>query len=291
MEERALTLCKNYNFEVINDETKICRATGLGDLLYLILGIQQNLVETPTYINLHYFMHSNMYYIDPITHLEFRLKLLTDLLINNNINPNIIKFVKNSVHDIVQPFIYHRLQNLHLNWDIQNNTIKQPYIIFHTKLRFHATYDMMQLKEKIKKFAESFRTEFTIVLMGERIEPQTDEAKLHRMSVCYEELLKLKDKNTVLDLTVENCDSPNYDQYRNDVGIIQNACMNISFGCGGSTTTSMIMGKGTIFYVDTFIKNMYFHFNNNLYLKHNIQLYVSVDEMINYIIKTYGIII
>ncbi len=43
MEEYAIKMCNKYNFDVVDDLNKQCRATGVGDLLHLVNAIKQNM--------------------------------------------------------------------------------------------------------------------------------------------------------------------------------------------------------------------------------------------------------
>jgi DNA-binding MurR/RpiR family transcriptional regulator len=106
--------------------------------------------------------------------------------------------------------------------------------------------------------------------MGERIFPHTEEVDIHGITTVYNELIELKNHNDIIDSSIENIYSNlDYDNYKKDIKLIQNAKYNICFGLGGQLCTSTIFGKSTIVYckvndslnTNNFKKNN-FYFNN-----------------------------
>ena len=68
-------------FNIIYDNNLQGMATGIGDILFSFLCIKNNLMPSPFYFNLTWFIQ--LYYMsDPINQLEFRIKLINE---NNNL--------------------------------------------------------------------------------------------------------------------------------------------------------------------------------------------------------------
>ena len=148
----VMQLCNKYNINTSHINIK-CDATGIGDILFRLLAINNKLITTPFYINLNYFTKP-YYNMDPINQLEFRLKLILDVLKYNNIDIQIIKFVFSDNYDISQELPYHLIDNFNLKFENQYVN-SEEYIIFHTKCRHSSQENYKILKENIKLFCKN----------------------------------------------------------------------------------------------------------------------------------------
>jgi uncharacterized protein YpuA (DUF1002 family) len=85
--------------------------------------------------------------------------------------------------------------------------------------------------------------------MGERTFPHTEEVDIHGITTVYNEVVEFKNNNDIIDKSIEDIYSNlDYNNYKNDIKLIQNAKYNICFGLGGQLCTSIIFGKSTIVY-------------------------------------------
>lgn len=258
-------LCEKYNIQYTYDNTAIGDATGIGDILFRILCIKYTLIPAVFTFNLSWF--TTLYYsTDPITQLEFRLQLLRDLCKDNNIPSNCIKYVFSTIKKANAAFPYESIQNFSLNIDTPAiQCIDSEYIIFHTKCRHTAAEDYAILKGEIKQFCSTFKSNYTLIILGERTFPNTEETILLNITTVYTELLELNTYNRVLDLTVPDIYTHlDYSNYLKDVGLIKAASYNICFGIGGQLCTSLLFGKSVIYYCSVAtVLNMQYLRNNN----------------------------
>lgn len=332
--DKVIEICKKYNINIIQNNYLYGCATGIGDILFRILCMKNNLITKNFYINLHYF--TQPYYMsEPINQLEFRIKLIYDLLKSNDIPFEKVIFIYSTTlridceidyknitnfnlnlnnsneyvyketpnidysadYDMLPPKNYIRLKKMkanrmtiqttipvsNINKEIKesnniiidrNIEIKEEYIIFHTKCRHTKIENYDILKNKIQNFCETYKSKYSIIIMGEQIFPVTEESIGHGITTVYQELKVLEKNNKVFDLSINNIyNNLNYENYYNDVKLIKNAKYNIIFGRGGPLCTSIIFGKSTIFYYkrhqnynelndEHLLKNNHFHFEN-----------------------------
>lgn len=268
--DKVIQMCNKYNIkpEYINI---CCNVFGIGDILFILLAIKNKLITTPFYINLNLFKQ-RYYGMNPINQLEFRILLILDIVKYNNIDPKMIKFVfsENLNLNLNIPFSLFENYNLKvddLSENIEYNSI--DYIIFHTKCRHTRTENYVLLKENITQFCKNIKSKYKIIILGERIMPRTQETDGLGITTVYNEILELKNNNDIIDKSIENIYSNlDYNNYKNDIKLIQNAKYNICFGLGGQLCTSTIFGKSTIVYckIDDSLNTPSFK-NNNFYFK------------------------
>ena len=249
-------LIKNANFvynnnittkKIISQNGEIIQ-TGIGDILLIFLLINNNLLSGPLYFNLSIVIDNPYKLNNNINDFEFKLQLLSKICANDKIifynDKNILYTNKwssklnnitnfsamHSYFEFVKPFEY-------------------EYIIFHTKCRFTSNYNYANLKQHIKIFCKNFKTNYKIIILGERHMPSNVESDIHKMTTIYDELLELKSNNDVLDLSIDNIyDNLNFENYCKDMSIIHYAKNNILVGHGGQYCNSIIFGKGMIVY-------------------------------------------
>jgi hypothetical protein len=282
----------NYKYIYDKNNNLNYTAIGIGDILFRIINIQENLVNKPIYINLNLFMNGMInteVWIDlPFNNFIFKINLLNDIIKHNKlISKDYFIFVITSkncdINKIDSNFHCNLIKNFNLSIDdsfYKNNTldekvqnfIKEPFIIFHTKLRLNNSYNYAKIKQHLNMFFSGLKIKkFNIILLGEQKFKQTGEG--HNMTTIYAELLKLYNfnSNKILDLTNEYINNElNYDTYKNDVCLINKADYNICYGQGGQFCSSALFGK-TIFFnpidLDIFYKNIYLYNSGHRYFK------------------------
>jgi len=272
MREQINNLCNNNGFhlnEVVPNQ-KSC-ALGLGDLLRLLTCLKFNIIPDKIYINLGDFVH----YGNPLNYIDFRLQMLKNVIISNNIDLNKIVFFYNEDRAnhgqirFVDQVDCSKIHNLKLDFDTssvhscqnsaeeeeeeeekQEEEKQEEYIIFHTKSRFHLDKEKVFQDLKVfEKFISTFRSRYKIYIVGERQINRNNAEILHSpdiISQIYDVLINLSNNNDVVDQTVEMLvDNLDYNNFVKDVQLIQNAKYNIHFGDGGSMNYSMIFGNHT----------------------------------------------
>jgi hypothetical protein len=283
--EKVIELCKKYDISYKYYDME-CHATGIGDILLRLSYMNNKMINEPFYINLMYFT-KNYYNAEPINQLEFRFKLIKDILkYNNNINPNDIQFIFSNNYEINQNIPYHLIKNFNLNINdviddniLEDTTSENEYIVFHTKCRhtIHENYEF--LKEQISLFCKNNKFKYKVIIIGERIFSHTEEVDIHGITTVYNELLGLKNNNNdIIDNSIENIyNNLDYDNYKNDIKLIKNAKYNVCFGMGGQFCTSTVFGKSTIIYckVNTNLNTPAFN-KNNFYCQ-------NIDNFLNLI--------
>lgn len=253
---------------------------GLATFSILSSALKNNLLTAPICIGIHLFTYKNEYYINPLNALEFRLQMLTDLLEVNGLPLSTVQFSSTSAPQIDHPELFLSLHALRLlpparqQSRVHTLQLAKPYIVVHTKIRHNLSHNYASLKAAIAAFARTFRTDHTIVLLGEKEMLHTIEAQYHNMQTCYDELLHLGNTNTLIDLTAQCFDILNYQQYKNDVHIIANAVANISFGGGGSFCSAMTFGSCTYAY------QYFVDYNPAVLATHDCHIYKAVEPMI-----------
>lgn len=276
----VIVMCKDYGFDVIFGKQQQCYAGGIGDILYVIVGIKNGVISAPAQIGTTLFISVNQFYSNPLNFLEFRLKMLCDVLAANELPKSSIQFLFG--HDLViqEPKIYAALTTLHLKPPATAPAVSLPpqYLVIHTKIRHdrlthNRAHKYAFLKPAIAEFAKRFRSAYPIVIMGEKEILQSFETTVHKMQSCYQELLPLAANNTLIDLTSPCFDTLSYEQYAGDVAIIANAVANISFGSGGSFCTAMIFGS--CIYAHTFVS-----YNPTALAAHDAHVYIDYRKMI-----------
>jgi len=283
MNNKMLDLLKEYNINyVLNQSTDIkFHGFGIGDLLFSIISLENNIINSPINISVNYFL--NQYYNDKKIEwsenleesLKFRLKFITDICQNSeNIKISDFCFILNENNKVYgNQFDYkidYRLikdYRMKLNDDFFNdiNVNDGDFIVFHSKIRLSAQYDYKNIKEKIKMLCSSLKIKKSkkIYLLGEKKFKKNYEGSIHNIQTIYDELLELKNNNEVIDLTIEEIyNSLNYENYKRDISIIKKAKWNIIIGHGGHLCSSLIFGN--VIFFDP-MDETYFFNNMNLY--------------------------
>ena len=259
--------------------------TGIGDILLNILLIRNNIKKIPLYFNLNIYINNVIVINNPLNSFKFKLSLLNKICETND-----IVFYNDNINDYSCEYKLNEITNfkaLHTYFTFDTKFDKE-YIIFHTKCRFQGEFDYNNLKLEIIKFAKNFKTNYLIVILGERIMPSNFETDYHKITTVYNELLNLKHNNNVLDLSIDNIyDNLIFDNYCKDMSIIYNAKTNIIFGHGGQYCNSIVFGNGMIVYTN---KELCLNFNLNLFENNNNYLLFNINTFFDKIINNYSII-
>jgi hypothetical protein len=294
MNNRIFTeILTKYGFQYMHDDehSKLSIPVGIGDILFKLAFVQQQLKHKPLYINLDIFItgriemnkQSLVWFDDVLNAFIFRIKLLSDICENNeNIKKEDIIFFTTKYgiglfEKMETNFNYSILKNfkLYINPNFFNcsfdnkviNFIKDPFIIIHTKLRLNNNYNYQLIKYNLNNFFKHlYIKNFNIIIMGEKnFENNTPEKKCHNITTIYNEISQLKNLNNdrILDLSVEELyNSLDYDRYKHDICLINKASYNICFGQGGQLCSSLLFGKCMFF--DPIDETFFFQ-NMNLY--------------------------
>ena len=244
-------LDKFKRFEIVknvhNIRNIIC--LGIGDILFASMLYHNNLISAPIYINLNIFNPTNeLGFPNPLNALEFRLnlikiihphdyhevfKLVDDEKLNNTMDTNVDRASYLTTFKLEIPEFHKQLTT----FDIK---LPDKYIVFHTKCRFTQGFNYTDLKNHMKEFCRNYKTDYKIILLGERIFSETWEARIHGITTIYNELKELESNNDVLDLTKEDIyNSLDIKNYMHDVNILKHATYNIHVGHGGQLCASL----------------------------------------------------
>ena len=243
---------------------------GIGDLLVLKMHLLSNNLEINNfYINTGII---NEYRLDPKRYLIFLEYLLKKLFPNSN------KIYLDGKIDRIDYKInltyikdYYKFDNKFIN-EYEN------YIIFHTKARFdYCSKNFKSIENILIDFFKNFKTNYNIIILGEKHVEQNKEAIIHSITSLYDIMILMKNNNNVIDLTYNDLYSGNniYD-FEKDLFLINNAKLNIGFGYGGPLNICQAFSKNNIFYIDQLkheILDYYKNINNNVY--DDIELFIN----------------
>ena len=284
--DEVIELCNKNEIQFTRDDNLIGSATGIGDMLLKFASIKFKTDCTPFYLNLECFTRP-YYSMNPINQLEFRIKLIRELCECNDIPTDMVRFIysKSPNTNAYKKTMYQQMIDFKLDLNLNSsNAIDGEYIVFHTKCRHRNNENYGLLKKKLNAFCSAYKTEYKIIILGERNFPHTEEVDMHGITQIYNELLNLKKNNQVIDLSIDCIYSNlNYESYKKDLQIIKLAKHNISFGVGGPFCNSLCFGKSTIIYC----KSEIIEFNVHKLIKNNVHVhhFNAVEDCFNYIIK------
>jgi len=282
--DKILGLLEKYKVNyVLNRNTSVqFHGFGIGDLLFSIISLQNNIINSPINISINFFLNQCFQDNKKVEWnenledaLEFRLKLITDICEHNKkININNFCFILND-NNIVHNnqfllSIDYRLINKYrietMNSFFDDKFLdNDEYIVFHTKIRLRLHFDYDLIKKNLKMLFSKLRIKNSkkIYLLGEKSFKKNYEANIHNIQTIYDELLELKNNNEVVDLTIDEIyNSLNYENYKRDISIINKAKWNIIVGQGGHLCSSLMFGNAIFF--DPMDENFFYN-NINLY--------------------------
>jgi len=300
LDPKIKALLKHYDFKFVVDDLNKYKhhAIGIGDILNVFTYLKSNIIPGPMVFPI-FILFGTHYYPDPLNALEFRFRLIYDLLKSNSLSMNQFLIViptnsKEYIDDLLikSPNVswmhhsgtYIPKYNIHVKSFtldlaginrkyIPTQLLDKPYIVFNTKLRFNSKFNYRELKNNMSTFFKTYKTNYTIVLLGERVLGRAREVLSHNMQTMYHELLELKTNNDVIDLTIETINNNlDYDLYVKDCSIMHYAEYSICCGLGGHFCSSLAFAKNIITFESTYETNMdnvanlnsYKDFNNYL---------------------------
>jgi hypothetical protein len=238
---------------------------GIGDLLILKMHLLSNNLEIDNFnINKSII---NEYRLEPNKYIIFIEYLLNKLFPNSN------KIYVNAGIDKIDRINYKLNLTYIKNHYIFDNDFKneyENYIIFHTKARFDECSSNFKLIEhKLINFCKIFKTNYNIIILGEKYVEQNKEAIKHNIVSLYNILMLMKNNNNIIDLTYDMLYSGNnIIDFEKDLFLINNAQLNVGFGYGGPLNICQAFSKNNAFYIDKLkhqVLNDYKKINNNVY--------------------------
>ena len=281
-----IELLKQYDFKYLSSKNTNIQfhGFGLGDMLFSIICLQNNIFRTPIQLSLDFYCKDSFRFretnetiiwnTDYYKSLEFKLKLLSDICKSSyNLKKEDIIFISNADNIVYSDQFnlkcpYNLITNYKMNFSntfFDNNNDNSNYIVFHTKIRLNNNYDYNKIKQTLKKIFSNLKIKNSdkIYFLGEREFEPNFEGNMHNIQTIYPELQELHKNNAVIDLTIpEIYNSLNYENYKKDISIINKAKWNIILGHGGHLCTSLIFGN-CIFYDP--LDEIHFFQNMNLY--------------------------
>jgi hypothetical protein len=257
-----------YNNSITSNEIKSQHGeiiqTGIGDILLLFLLINNKLISGPLYFNLSIYIDNLGQFNNTTNNFDFKLQLFNKICANDKIifyyDKTFFEYTNNWQSKLANITNYNVMHNY---FDFVN-PFKQEYIIFHTKCRFADRFNYSYLKERMKLFCKNFKTNYQIIILGERYMPRNLETDVHQITTIYDELIELKSNNNVLDLSLDNIyDNLNFENYCKDMSLIHHAKNNILVGHGGQYCNSIIFGKGMIVFTQPILLGQFNEFNTD----------------------------
>ena len=175
-----------------------------------------------------------------------------------------------------QEVVYHFLENIltyikdYYNFDNIFEKKYENYIIFHTKARFdYCSSNFKSLEHILIDFFNNFKTNYNIIILGEKYIEQNKEAVIHNIITLYDIMMLMKKNNNIIDLTYDMLYSGNnIIDFEKDLFLINNAKLNVGFGYGGPLNICQAFSKNNAFYIDELkhtVLDDYKIINNNVY--------------------------
>ena len=291
-------LIKHYDFNFVVDDLNKYKyhAVGIGDILNTFTYLKNDIMQGPIVFPIFMFFNTH-YYPDPLNALNFILQLIYDLIKSNSFNMNqFLIVIPNNSKECLDQFLikpprrdwinncgntYMPKYNIHVKSFtldlvgidrkyIPPQLLGKKYIVFNTKLRFIDNFNYTELKQQLSTFFKTYKTNYTIVLLGEKKFGNTKEGNWHKIQTMYNELLELKKNNHVIDLTTESIiNDLDYDLYIKDASIMHYAEYSICCGLGGHFCSSLAFAKNIITFESTYETNLHNVKNLNSYKDFN----------------------
>lgn len=246
-------------------------SSGIGDILIY----KNNYPNNKVFWNIKHLLDYKPF-PDNFKNIRFNIELLLKLFGKEN-----IKIFYNNKVNIKQPSLSKlcfqpKLIN-HFNISLPTYSFK--YIIIHTKLRFgfnDSSSFILNIKAKLKKIFSNFKSEYKILILGERkIDVNSATKALPTITTIYDECLLLKNSNDVIDLTEDKMyNTPEMSRFERDLGLIHNAEINIGIGHGGQFCFNLFFSKKSIYYCPPGLIN--FEIENP-----NIKIITNIDSFIH----------
>jgi len=142
----------------------------------------------------------------------------------------------------------------------QMGGIAEDSIVFHTKLRHDGLIDKLyqHILPELIVWLTSFKTTKKIIIVGERTIGVNLETSTHKTKTLYNELLLLRNNNTVIDLTKEQLtEGGEFDEFLYDIDIIHTCACNVTFGIGGPLSLASAFSKNNIAFIPFLSESLY----------------------------------
>jgi len=221
---------------------------------------------------------------------DVKIKFITDLI--KLVFPNTKFYINNnpcnfSIFDrysLNKTYIYNYINTNIIN--VKNEY--SDYIVFHTKMRYDGLIDKFtnEILPRLNIFLENFKTSKKIIILGEKQIGQNFETILHKTISLYKNLLLLNKNNDIIDLTdhILTCGNPDFNKFLLDIGIINKAVCNITFGIGGSFNICKAFSENNISFIPFYHISPYRNILDNMMTIDN-SLVENVEELNNRICK------
>jgi hypothetical protein len=262
---------------------EISPALGIGDLLIIKMKELSNnlnikIIHVSTQLVFQYKMNPDQY----LHFLDNLIPLLFPNVELNKIDETSLNYINE--FRIKKTYIYDYI-NI-------NNTINIPYenyIIFNCKLRMDGCIDKFIQNDRIvlNNFFENFKTDKTILILGERNVEKNPETLIHNIISIYDDIMQLEKNNKIIDLTRHNLYSgnPSFDDFKFDIELINKADLNITFGWGGPFAITNAFSKNNCCFLGELPL-----INNNSNLADIVQInknscFTDINQFIEYIGK------
>lgn len=235
------------NFVDIKKNMEISPALGIGDILLTKMIDISNDIGIKKIIMCYENVKANRE--NPDLLFNFYKKLMPLLFPSTEC---IIVYNKHMRPEYLRPSI--KKMYIHDDIKIPQSQLKyNNYIVFHTKIRMEGcmTEFINSDIKLLENFCQTFKSNHTIIIMGERVVERNCESQMHNIISLYDILMKLNKSNNVIDLTHEKLYSgnDNFDNFIDEVEIINKASYNITFGWGGPFMLCNAFSKNHIGYV------------------------------------------
>lgn len=258
---------------------------GLGDLLITRLLFDVNNIEEEICINTRVIKTSRNNSKDAHIFTKYIVEKL---------------FAKAVFKDYPVTQFHHYIKHLKLNRKQTNlkkyfdlrPILNEKYLVFHTKSRFGSgiKIDYIKLRESIEKFCKTFKSKYTIVLIGDKKIHDTsyNGAKNIRTQfgifTIYNQLLFLKNNNKVIDMTCDDLvASPGQESFERDVRIISNSECSIGIGWGGNFSMTWAVSEKFCFFIDNLSHPIFSLYNNGT------QLHRNKENFFKYILENFSL--
>lgn len=223
-------------------------AVGIGDLLILKMAIMSRTIYiNELKISLSMIKQYRLDYTTYIKFLEYFLpKIFPDIVISYD-----TKYVSQppvyNQYSITKTYMYDTYK---FDYIPSPNRYKN-YLIFHTKVRIDKNQTgALIYNPMLKQFFETFKTNRTVIILGERTVEQNCETIAHNIVSIYNMMMLMKNNNDLIDLTYNELYSGNTpENFEKDIHFMNSAECNIGFGIGGGLTLCMAFSKNNLFYI------------------------------------------
>lgn len=143
------------------------------------------------------------------------------------------------IYDYLTPSLFKNISNSY-----------NDYIVFHTKVRYDGLIDEYKNDSipKLNVFFSSFKTNKKIIILGEKNIVNNVECVLHKTFTIYNNIMLLQNNNEIIDLTKNVLVDGNicFNDFLQDIQIINKALCNVTFGVGGPYLLSHAFSKKNV---------------------------------------------